>query len=127
MNRNFQDVPTAPFPGVIVATLTLPVGDYMMWAKFRYRNFNPLGTPPESGSCVFSPPGGGIGGLDASQQNVDSEGGKTADGVMMDFFRRNSPSDNAVVHVVCFGPADGSVHIINTQFIAMPATLSFQP
>jgi hypothetical protein len=45
----------------------------------------------------------------------------------MDLFRRNLLTDNGTVSVVCFGPADGSVHIINTQFIAMPAALSFQP
>src|SRR6266702_3408014 len=36
-NRNFQDMPLAPFPGVTVATLSLPGGSYVMHAKFRYR------------------------------------------------------------------------------------------
>ena len=35
MNRNFQDVALAVFPGVTTATLRLPAGSYMMWAKFR--------------------------------------------------------------------------------------------
>jgi hypothetical protein len=114
MNRNFQALPLAPFPGVTTAHLNLPPGSYMMWAKFRYRG---TGTATETASCVFQ--GSGIGGLDSSQNNVPP-GGEVAgqiDGFMMDMVQKG-PASAPDVHVQCFGPPD--VQIINTQFVAIP-------
>lgn len=121
-NRNFQDVPLAPFPGVTVATLSLPTGSYVMNVKFRYRG---TGSTTETASCVFQ--GVGIGGLDASQNNVPSGGALSGqiDGYMMDIVRK-FPGDDPDVHVQCFGPSD--VHIINTQFEAvLTNALHIQP
>lgn len=114
MNRNFQALPLAPFPGVTTAHLKLPPGSYVMWAKFRYRG---TGATTQTASCVFQ--GTGIGGLDSSQNNVPPGGALTGqiDGFMMDMVQK-SPTDSPDVHVQCFGPPD--VQIINTQFVAIP-------
>lgn len=114
MNRNFQAVALAPFPGVTTAHLNLPTGDYMMWVKFRYRG---TGATVQTASCVFQ--GAGIGGLDSSQNNVPTGGASTGqiDGFMMDMVHKG-PADAPDVHVQCFGPPD--VQIINTQFVAIP-------
>ena len=113
-------MPLAPFPGVTVATLTLPPGHYVMHAKLRYRGQNVGGR--DSASCVFQ--GIGIGGLDASQSLVELIGEPgTVDGVMMDIVGKN-PGDDPNVHVQCFGNPD--VHIINTQFMAVVSEVVFQ-
>jgi hypothetical protein len=120
-NGNFQSVPLAPFPGVTVATLSLPPGRYMMHAKFRYQG---TGGSVETASCVFQ--GDGIGGLDGSQNNVPTGGAATGqiDAYLMDKLRKNA-GDDPDVHVQCFGPPD--VHIINTQFSAVVTTIHLQP
>lgn len=121
LNRNFQDVPLALFPGVTVASLALPPGDYLMHVKLRYRGQPGIGELPAS--CVFQ--GTGIGGLDASQGRVELIGEPgTADGVMMDFVVKNR-GDDPDVHVQCFG--DPNVYIINTQFAAVLSNIVFQP
>jgi hypothetical protein len=114
-NRNFQNVPLAPFPGVTVATLSLPPGSYVISAKFRYRN---TGSEIHAASCVYQ--GAGIGGLDSSQNTVEPGGASSQiDGYMMDILIKN-PDDDPDVHVQCFGPPD--VQIINTQFGAVLTT-----
>jgi len=50
-NRNFQDVPLAPFPGVTVASLSVPTGTYVMHVKFRYQG---TGTPGRVGWVCLS-------------------------------------------------------------------------
>jgi hypothetical protein len=114
MNRNFQALPVAPFPGVTTAHLNLPPGSYVMWAKFRYRG---TGATTETASCAFQ--GTGIGGLDASQNNVPPGGEVSGqvDAFMMDMVQKTATS-SPDVHVQCFGPHD--VQIINTQFVAIP-------
>ena len=122
MNRNFQDLSLADFPGVTTASLRLPAGSYVMWAKFRYRNF---GEDTKTASCVFQ--GAGIGGLDASEHHVSPGGAATGtvDGIMMDMLIKQK-GDDPEVHVQCFGPE--TVHIINTQFVAIPTgALILQP
>jgi hypothetical protein len=117
LNRNFQDLPLGAFPGVTVAHLDLGPGTYLIEAKFRYRN---NGAGRQTASCAYQ--GIGIGGLDSSQQNLDPGGEFTGqiDGVLLDFVTKHS-DDVTDVHVQCFGPSDGSVHIINTQFTALLA------
>jgi hypothetical protein len=110
-NRNFEDVPLAAFPGVTVASLSLPPGQYVMSAKLRYRLID---TTAGSASCVFQ--GDGIGGLDASQEIVSPIGEATVDGFMMDLVTKG-PSASPDVHIQCFGPAD--IHMINPQFDAV--------
>jgi hypothetical protein len=124
MDRNFQNVVLAPFPGVTTATLSLPAGTYMMFAKFRYRGNGAVGTPAATAACVFQ--GVGIGGLDASQNNVPPGGELSGqiDAFMMDIVRKN-PGDDPDVHVQCFGPPN--VSIINTQFVAISGTVNIQP
>jgi hypothetical protein len=121
MNRNFQQVPLAPFPGVTVATLSLGPGTYIVTAKFRYQG---TGSMTQTASCAYQ--GVGIGGLDASQHNVPpgGEADGQVDGYMMDFVRKQV-GDDPDVHVQCFGPAD--VKIINTQLVALPTTINLQP
>jgi hypothetical protein len=116
VNSNFQSVPLASFPGVTTASLSLPPGSYMMFVKFRYEG---TGTSTETADCVFQ--GDGIGDHDASQNNVPTGGEFSGqiDAFMMDLVFKTATS-NPDVHVQCFGPSD--VHIINTQFLAIPAT-----
>jgi hypothetical protein len=116
VNSNFQSVPLASFPGVTTASLSLPPGSYMMFVKFRYEG---TGTSTETAGCVFQ--GDGIGDHDASQNNVPTGGEFSGqiDAFMMDLVFKTATS-NPDVHVQCFGPSD--VHIINTQFLAIPAT-----
>jgi hypothetical protein len=112
MNRNFQDVATAPFPGVTVATLSLGTGEYIAYAKLRLRN---EGTTSGGAGCVYQ--GVGIGGLDAAE--ADNIGvGETATVSLMDSVFKQA-GDDADVHVQCFGPTDGGIHVINTQFVAV--------
>ena len=118
-DRNFSNVPLAPFPGVTVASLTLPPGSYVINAKFRYRG---NGTAPSQAGCVYQSTLGSIGGLDASANSGTLTTG-TVDGYMMDIFT-NSTAGNAEVHVQCFGPA--TVSIINPQFAATAAALTIQ-
>lgn len=120
-NANYQDVPLAPFPGVTVASLRLPRGEYVLHVKLRYRGENLGGEAPAG--CALQ--GLGIGGLDftsASVQLIGENG--TVDGVMMDTVVKNA-GDDPDVHVQCFGIPQ--VHVINTQFAAMAADLTFQP
>jgi hypothetical protein len=121
MNRNFEDVATNAFPGATVAHLDLGPGTWVLQAKLRYRN---NGTTRQTASCLFV--GAGIGDLDASQQNVDPGGEQNgqADGVLMDIVikRAGDPTD---VVLQCFGPSDGSIHIINAIMMAtLPGTLT---
>jgi len=119
VNRNFEDVATNFFPGVSVASLSLPTGTLMLFAKLRYRN---NGTTTQTASCIFQ--GVGIGDLDGSQQNVPPGGEQDGqvDGLLMDIVIKR-PGDDPNVHLQCFGPSDGSVHIINAQFLAIPPTM----
>jgi hypothetical protein len=121
-NRNFQDVQLAPPPGVTVARLNLPAGNYVITAKLRYRG-DPDAPGIQPASCVFQ--GDGIGSLDSSQQLVPPGGDPagTVDGVLYDIVFKQ-PTDAANVHVQCFGPP--SVHIINTQFSAVAANVQLQ-
>jgi hypothetical protein len=123
MNRNFADATTNAYPGVTVAHLDLGPGTYVLQAKLRYRN---NGTTRQTGSCIFQ--GTGIGDLDGSQQNVDPGGEQSgqSDGVLMDIVikRAGDPTD---VHLQCFGPGDGSIHIINPQLMAtLPGSLTLR-
>lgn len=120
LDRNFQDVALTPFPGVTVASLSLPAGTYVIIAKFRYRN---TGTTTQTASCVYQ--GSGIGGFDSSQNNVPPGGAAAGqiDGVMMDIVTKQV-GDNTDVHVQCFGPPD--VHIINSQFVAVASAITSQ-
>src|SRR5262245_20100941 len=68
LNRNFQNVALAPFPGVTTAALSLPPGSYMMFAKFRYRGNEAAGSHEKKASCVFE--GTGIGGLVSAEQQL---------------------------------------------------------
>jgi hypothetical protein len=123
MNRNFEDVAANFFPGVTVAHLDLGPGTYVLQAKLRYRN---NGTTRQTGSCIFQ--GAGIGDLDGSQQNVDPGGEQNgqADGVLMDIVIKR-PGDATDVHLQCFGPGDGSIHIINAQLMAtLPGSLTLR-
>jgi hypothetical protein len=121
LNRNFQDLPLVPFPGVTVASLKLPPGQYLMHVKLRYRG-DPVGGA-SYGGCVFQ--GTGIGGLDASESRVELIGWPgTSDGVMMDYLVKND-GDDPNVWVQCFG--DREVHIINTQFAAVLSIFELQP
>ena len=124
LNRNSQNVALAAFPGVTTATLLLPPGDYMLFAKFRYRGNAAAGAPAETASCVFQ--GVGIGGLDSSQNNVPPGGEISGqiDAFMMDVVHKNA-GDDPDVHIQCFGPADLSV--INTMFVAVTGTINVQP
>jgi hypothetical protein len=120
MNRNFLDVATNAFPGVTVAHLDLGPGTWVLQAKLRYRN---NGTTRQTASCIFQ--GVGIGDLDGSQANVDGGGEQNgqADGDLMDIVIKR-PGDPTDVHLQCFGPGDGSIHIINPQFMAtLPGSL----
>jgi hypothetical protein len=119
-NRNFSNVALAAFPGVTVASLTLPPGAYTISAKFRYRG---AGTAPSQAACVYQSALGSIGGLDASQNSGTLTTG-TVDGYLMDIFINNTAAD-AEVHVQCFGPAQ--VTILNPQFAAVSAAFTFQP
>lgn len=113
-NGNFQDVATAPFPdGVIVAALILPEGQYLMHAKLRLRN---VGTTSAGASCLYY--GDGVSGLDSAEADNIAPG-ETVSVTLMDMLRK-SPSDGPEVQVRCFGPADGSIHVINTQFVVVP-------
>jgi hypothetical protein len=120
-NGNFQDVPLALFPGVTVASLQLPRGEYVMHVKLRYRGQAVGGESPAG--CAFQ--GTGIGGLDFSSARVQLIGEPgTVDGAMMDFVIKNA-GDDPDVHVQCFG--DPNVHIINSQFSAVASDITFQP
>jgi hypothetical protein len=123
LNRNYQDIATASYPGVTVAHLDLGPGTYLIQAHFRYQN---NGSTTQAGFCAYQ--GTGIGGLDASQQIVapTGPGASKVDGVMLDFVTKR-PGDPTDVHVQCYGPSDGSVHIRNTQFSAiLPDSLVVQ-
>jgi hypothetical protein len=123
MNRNFEDVPTNSAPGVSVAHLDLGPGTWVLQAKLRYRN---NGQTRQTASCVFQ--GTGIGDLDGSQQNVDAGGEQNgqADGSLMDIVIKR-PGDPTDVHLQCFGPSDGSIHIINAQLLAtLPSSLTLK-
>jgi hypothetical protein len=123
MNRNFEDVATNFFPGVTVAHLDLGPGTWVLQAKLRYRN---NGTTRQTASCIFQ--GTGIGDLDGSQQNVDPGGEQNgqADGALMDIVIKR-PGDPTDVHLQCFGPNDGSIHIINSQLMAtLPGSLTLR-
>jgi hypothetical protein len=123
LNRNFSDVATNSFPGVTVAHLDLSPGTYLLQAKLRYRN---MGSTRQTGSCIFQ--GAGVGDLDASQANVDPGGEQSGqtDGVLMDIVIKRA-GDATDVHLQCFGPGDGSVHIINPQLIAtLPGSLTLR-
>jgi hypothetical protein len=122
-DRNFQNLPLAPFPGVTVAQLRLPPGTYVMHVKLRYRNTSDT---PKTAGCVFQ--GDGIGGLDSSSSGLvpptppgQNGNASQVDGVLMDILEKNTDGE---VHVQCFGPPE--THIINTQFAAVPATLHIQ-
>lgn len=120
-NNNYQDVPLAPFPGVTVASLKLEPGEYLMHVKLRYRGDHVGGESPAG--CAFQ--GTGIGGLDASENHVQLIGWPgTRDSVMMDTLIKYA-GDDPVVRVQCFG--DATVHVINSQFAAVPVTLVLQP
>jgi hypothetical protein len=123
LNRNFQDVAVGAFPGATVAHLDLGPGTYVLQAKLRYRND---GSTRQTAACLFQ--GTGVGDLYGSQQNVDPGGEQNgqADGVLLDIVikRAGDPTD---VHLQCFGPGDGSVHIINSQLMAtLPGSLSLR-
>jgi hypothetical protein len=123
MNRNFADAATNAFPGVTVAHLDLGPGTWVLQAKLRYRN---NGATRQTASCIFQ--GTGIGDLDGSQQNVDPGGEQNgqADGVLMDIVIKR-PGDPTDVHLQCFGPGDGSIHIVNPHLLAtLPGTLSLR-
>lgn len=123
MNRNFEDAATNAFPGVTVAHLDLQTGTWVLQAKLRYRND---GTTRQTASCIFQ--GTGIGDLDGSQQNVDPGGEQNgqADGALMDIAIKR-PGDPPDVHLQCFGPGDGSIHIINAQLLAtLPSSLTLR-
>ena len=123
MNRNFEDAATNAFPGVTVAHLDLAPGTWVLQAKLRYRN---NGATRQTASCIFQ--GTGIGDLDGSQQNVDPGGEQNgqADGTLLDIVIKR-PGDPTDVHLQCFGPGDGSVHIINAQLMAtLPGSLSLR-
>jgi hypothetical protein len=123
LNRNFQDVSIGAFPGATVAHLDLGPGTYVLQAKFRYRND---GATRQTGACLFQ--GAGIGGLDGSQQNVDGGGelNGQADGTLLDIVIKR-PGDATDVHLQCFGPGDGSMHIVNSELMAtLPGTLSLR-
>jgi hypothetical protein len=47
------------------------------------------------------------------------------DGVMMNLAHK-STGDPLDVHVQCYGTADGSIHIVNTQFAATLGNLNLQ-
>ena len=120
MNRNFEDTATNAFPGATVAHLDLGTGTWVLQAKLRYRN---NGTTRQTASCIFQ--GVGIGDLDGSQQNVDGGGEQNgqADGALMDIVIKR-PGDPTGVILQCFGPGDGSVHIINAIMMAtLPSSL----
>lgn len=120
-NANYQDVPLALFPGVTVASLKLPRGEYVVHVKLRYRGDNVGGEAPAG--CALQ--GAGIGGLDFTSAHVQLIGEDgTVDGVMMDTVVKN-PGDDPDVHVQCFGIPQ--VHVINAQFAAMAADITFQP
>jgi len=112
------------FPGVTVASLTLPPGRYVLKTKFRYLNGSASGVG--TAGCVYQSTSGAIGGLDASQANVPPGGeiSGQVDGYMMDIFT-NTTAAAVEVHVQCFGPP--IISIINAQFVAFPGTLHFQP
>jgi len=124
MNRNFEDTATNAFPGVTVAHVDLQQpGTYVLQAKLRYRN---NGNTRQTASCIFQ--GTGIGDLDGSQQNVDPGGEQNgqADGTLLDIVIKR-PGDPTDVHLQCFGPGDGSIHIINAQLMAtLPGSLSLR-
>jgi len=123
MNRTFEDTATNFFPGATVARLDLGPGTWVIQAKLRYRN---NGATRQSASCIFQ--GAGIGDLDGSQQNVDPGGEQNgqADGVLMDIAIKR-PGDPTDVHLQCFGPGDGSIHIINAQLMAtLPSSLTLR-
>lgn len=84
-----------------------------MHTKLRLRN---VGTASASASCVYY--GDGIGGLDSTEADNIAPG-ETVSVTLMDMLQK-SPSDGPEVQVRCFGPADGSIHVINTQFFAVP-------
>jgi hypothetical protein len=113
-NGNFQDMATAPLPdGVIVAVLLLPEGQYIMHAKLRFRN---VGTTSASASCLYY--GDRVGGLDSAEADNIAPG-ETVSVTLMDLLQK-FPGDGPEVQVRCFGPSDGSIHVINTQFVAVP-------
>lgn len=112
-------LPLAAFPGVTVASLTLPPGDYVITAKFRYAG---LGGPTSLASCVYQSAQGRIGGLDSSANNSTATNGQV-DGHLMDTFSNNTTGD-VEVHVPRFGTAQ--VGIINPQFSAIPGDIRIQ-
>lgn len=124
-NNGCNASPLAPFPGVTVASLTLPPGSYLLHLKLRYRSLS--GETSQSAGCVYQSALGAIGGLDSSQNgDIPAHGGvdeSTVDGSMMDTFENNTSGD-VEVHVQCFGPA--TVGIVNPQFAAIPANLHQQ-
>jgi hypothetical protein len=118
-----QDLVLTAFPGVTVAHLDLGPGTYLLVLKVRYQN---KGATSQGASCVLQ--GDGIGSRDASSQIVPPGGplGDQVDGMLLDQVTKSVASATDV-HVQCFGPADGSVHLINPQFAAMlPGALRVQ-
>ena len=115
MNRNYQDVPLASFPGVTVAKLQLPKGDYVLTAKLRLRNASAISMV--DATCVYQ--GDGIGGLDGTEAVLAPVGAGAQSEetlVLLDMVRKTS-SETPEVRVQCFGPKDA--HVINTQFVAV--------
>ncbi len=103
-----QNVPTAPLPGVMVATLSLGNGRYIAYAKLRLRS---EGSTSASASCLYQ--GGGIGGLDAAgPDNIAVEA--TATVSLMDMVRKQ-PDHNRDVHVRCFRPSSDGIHVASTR------------
>jgi hypothetical protein len=119
-NAHTQVVPLHPSPGVTVAALSLPAGDYFVTAKFRYEL---TGSVAENAGCVFQ--GVGTGGSEGSGGqpepilfSVQGTFGNQVDGVLMDIVTK-SVGDPPDVHVQCFGPPD--VSIVNARFQAVSA------
>jgi len=123
MNRNFEDIPTNAYLGVTVAHVDLGPGTYVLQAKLRYLN---VGSSRQTGACIFQ--GSGIGDLDGSQQNVEPGGELSGqvDGSLLDIVIKRA-GDSTDVHLQCFGPGDGSIHIINAQLMAtLPGTVNLR-
>jgi hypothetical protein len=130
-NRNFSVCgdPSVPCTNSLtgdtpltVATLNLPPGDYVIQAKFRYQNNG--NTLSGQVGCVFF--GAGIGGLDASSHSNIPTGGEfggQVDAFMMDYVTK-AEADDSHVYVHCFGPPQ--VSIVNIQFVATRANITFQ-
>jgi hypothetical protein len=123
MNRASRFTALTPFPGVTVATLTLPVGQYILWSKFRYQAAT--GATNGAGACVFQSPNGTIGGTDASGSGVviADPNNNQIDAMMMDRFEAVVP--DTIVNVQCF-LTGGATNVVNPILVATPASFVLQ-